>query len=114
MGVNLIWYSPTPYCEFNPINNGLGIKQCTACSINMAIEPDGTVLPCQSCYEPLGNIFRTPWRRIWDHKLCKRIRERRYVPERCRDCELLDVCGGGCPLSEEHGDYLCTDRSSNM
>jgi radical SAM protein with 4Fe4S-binding SPASM domain len=112
--INMIWYSPTPYCEFNPINHDLGIKQCTACSINMAIEPDGTVLPCQSCYEPLGNILRTRWDDIWDHKLCMRIRERSYVPKKCRDCDLLDVCGGGCPLSLKHGDYLCADRSSSM
>ena len=110
--VKLIWYTPTPYCEFNPINHGLGIKQCTACSINMAIEPDGTVLPCQSYYEGLGNILDDDWEDIWNHELCKRIRERRYLPEKCNGCELLDACGGGCPLSIEHGDYLCVDRHS--
>jgi MoaA/NifB/PqqE/SkfB family radical SAM enzyme len=53
-GTNLIWYTPTPYHEFNPVNYGFGIKQCTACAMNMAIEPDGTVLPCQSYYKSLG------------------------------------------------------------
>ena len=113
-GVNLIWYSPTPYCEFNPVNYGLGIKQCTACSINMAIEPDGTVLPCQSYYEPLGNILTDSWESIWSHELCKNIRERNYLPEKCHNCKLKEVCGGGCPLSLEHGDYLCLDRHSSV
>jgi len=113
-GVNLVWYSPTPYCEFNPINYGLGIKQCTACSLNMALEPDGTVLPCQSYYEPLGNMLTDPWSGIWDHELCKRIRERKYVDGKCSDCQLINVCGGGCPLSREHGDYICLDRHSSM
>ena len=113
-GVNLIWYSPTPYCEFNPINYGLGIKQCTACSLNMAIEPDGTVIPCQSYYEPLGNILTDPWEGIWDHDLCKRIRERKYLDGKCVDCQLSDVCGGGCPLARTHGDYVCLDRHSSM
>ena len=72
-GINMVWYSPTPYCEFNPVNYSLGIKQCTACSLNMAIEPDGTVIPCQSYYEPLGNILTDPWEGIWNHDLCKRI-----------------------------------------
>jgi radical SAM protein with 4Fe4S-binding SPASM domain len=110
----LIWYTPTPYHEFNPINYGLGIKQCTACSLNMAIEPDGAVLPCQSYYEPLGNILTDPWDRIWDHDLCKRIRERSYLDGRCAECQMKDVCGGGCPLSREHGDYICLDRHSSM
>lgn len=113
-GVNMIWYSPTPYCEFNPINFGLGIKQCTACSINMAIEPDGTVLPCQSYYKPLGNILTDPWDRIWDHELCRSIRGRKYLEGKCIDCKIANVCGGGCPLSKEHGDYVCLDRHSSM
>jgi radical SAM protein with 4Fe4S-binding SPASM domain len=113
-GINLIWYSPTPYCEFNPINHGLGIKQCTACSLNMAIEPDGTVLPCQSYYEPLGNILTDPWDKIWNHELCETIRERKYLDSKCIDCQLSDVCGGGCPLARAHGDYVCLDRHSSM
>jgi len=111
---NLIWYSPTPYCEFNPVNMGLGMKQCTACSLNMAVEPDGTVLPCQSYYEPLGNLLTDDWDRIWTHPLCERIRNREYVEERCRSCEMLQLCGGGCPLSLGHGDYTCLDRHSTM
>lgn len=113
-GTNLIWYSPTPYCELNPVNMGLGIKQCTACSLNMAVEPDGTVLPCQSYYEPLGNILKDDWRSIWNHPLCERIRKRDYVDDRCSKCEMLQLCGGGCPLSAEHGDYVCLDRHSSM
>jgi len=113
-GVKLIWYTPTPYHEFNPINHGLGIKQCTACSLNMAVEPDGTVLPCQSYYRPLGNILTDPWERIWEHDLCRSIRERRYLDGKCLECEMKDVCGGGCPLSREHGDYVCLDRHSSM
>ncbi len=110
--INLIWYAPTPYCEFNPINYGLGIKQCTACSINMAMEPDGTVIPCQSYYQPLGKAGDN-WQDIWDHELCRKIRNREYMPEKCQGCDLWQLCGGGCPLSIEHGDYLCGDRFSN-
>jgi radical SAM protein with 4Fe4S-binding SPASM domain len=113
-GTRLIWYSPTPYCELNPVNYGLGIKQCTACSINMAVEPDGTVIPCQSYYESLGNILADPWDKIWNHELCKRLRERKYLPGKCRDCGLAQACGGGCPLSVERGDYMCMDRHSSM
>jgi radical SAM protein with 4Fe4S-binding SPASM domain len=112
--VNLVWYTPTPYCELNPLQYGLGIKQCTACSLNMAIEPDGSVLPCQSYYEPLGNILEDKWETIWDNDLCKKVRDRKYVLEKCAECDLLQVCGGGCPLSLEHGDYLCMDRNSNL
>jgi radical SAM protein with 4Fe4S-binding SPASM domain len=106
-GAKLIWYTPTPYCELNPINLGLGIKQCTACSLNMAVEPDGQVLPCQSYYRPLGHILKEPWEYIWNNELCRNIRSRAYLDQGCSDCALVDTCGGGCPLARENGDYLC-------
>jgi radical SAM protein with 4Fe4S-binding SPASM domain len=113
-GINLVWYTPTPYCELSPLSYGLGIKQCTACSLNMAVEPDGSVLPCQSYYEPLGDIRKDEWTSIWDHQLCQGIRNRDYMADKCAECDLAQVCGGGCPLSLEHGDYTCLDRMSNL
>lgn len=95
----LIWYTPTQYCKFDPMQLDLGVKGCTAALYNMCVEPDGGVLPCQSYYQPLGNILHDPWDSIWEHKLSKSIRERHYIPEACQDCELLGECGGGCPLA---------------
>jgi radical SAM protein with 4Fe4S-binding SPASM domain len=106
-GARMVWYTPTPYCELNPINLGLGIKQCSACSLAMAVEPDGTVLPCQSYYAPLGNVLRDRWEDIWMHDLCRSIRERGYLDGKCVDCGLRDTCGGGCPLARRQGDYAC-------
>ncbi len=111
--LNFIWYTPTPYCELNPVNMELGIKQCTACIINMAIEPNGDVLPCQSYYKPMGNLLSDPWEEIWDSSEAKKFRSRDYAPEKCSSCTLLDLCGGACPLSWDAGDYICTDTQSS-
>jgi radical SAM protein with 4Fe4S-binding SPASM domain len=96
--LRLIWYTPTQYCAFSPLQLDLGVKACTAALYNMCVEPDGAVIPCQSYYEPLGNILRDPWQRIWHHDLAVSLRERRYVPEKCYACPELTICGGGCPL----------------
>ena len=53
----LIWYTPTLYCHFDPLLLELGVKGCTAARYNMCIEPDGSVIPCQSYYSSLGNIL---------------------------------------------------------
>jgi len=98
-GQRLIWYTPTQYCHFDPMQLELGVKACTAALYNMCIEPDGSVIPCQSFYEPLGNLLEKPWDTIWNHPLAVHLRERRYVPAKCQGCALLMECGGGCPLT---------------
>ncbi|MBN1955379.1 MAG: radical SAM protein [Anaerolineae bacterium] len=100
--LRLIWYTPTQYCAFSPLQMELGVKACTAALYNMCVEPDGAVIPCQSYYQPLGHILRDPWDAIWNHDLALSLRERRYVPEKCRTCPELPLCGGGCPLYLQH------------
>jgi len=107
LGMEFTWYTPTEYCVFNPLQLDLGIKSCSACRISMCIEPDGTVIPCQSYFISLGNILRDDWRKIWRHPLCLKLRAREYVPEKCHDCPSLNICGGGCPLKTAQEPYLC-------
>jgi radical SAM protein with 4Fe4S-binding SPASM domain len=94
----LIWYTPTQYCNFDPIQSNLGVKGCTASLYSMCIESNGNVLPCQSYYRPLGNILTDSWESIWDHKLSVQLRERRSLPAKCEGCPVVAECGGGCPL----------------
>lgn len=107
-GQKLIWYTPTQYCHFDPMQLDLGIKGCTAALYNMCVEPDGGVLPCQSYYRPLGNLLSDSWDSIWNHELAVRLRERQGLPEKCHGCDLLAECGGGCPLKFENAvpDYI--------
>ena len=95
----LIWYTPTQYCNFDPVQMDLGVKGCSAALYNMCIEPNGDVLPCQSYYTSLGNILADPWQSIWQHDLAVSLRERRNLPDECHSCALLSECGGGCPLA---------------
>jgi radical SAM protein with 4Fe4S-binding SPASM domain len=97
-GQRLIWYTPTQYCHFDPVQMELGVKGCTAAQYNMCVEPNGDVLPCQSYYHSLGNLLRDEWDSIWNHKLSVKLRERQDLPLKCEGCALLAECGGGCPL----------------
>lgn len=56
---------------------GLDIPSCGACLSNMAIAPNGDVVPCQSWLSgngKLGNILKDKWNDIWQSKKCKMIR----------------------------------------
>ena len=105
-GQHLIWYTPTQYCAFDPMTLDLGVKGCTAALYNMCVEPDGNVLPCQSYYQPLGNLLNDEWDSIWNHPLAIRLRERKNLPQKCDGCALLPECGGGCPLQFESAKIL--------
>lgn len=101
-GQRLIWYTPTQYCHFDPVQFELGVKGCTAALYNMCIEPDGQIIPCQSYYQPLGSLVDKPWQEIWNHPLAVSLRERQNLPEKCQACAFLAECGGGCPLARPH------------
>lgn len=98
----LIWYTPTQYCHFNPIQLDLGIKGCTAALYNMCVEPNGDVIPCQSYYHSLGNLLENSWVEIWEHPLALQLRHRKDIPQGCQTCDFLIECGGGCPLARQH------------
>ena len=97
-GMSFRWYGVTRYCEYNPLEAGLGLRFCSACSITIAIEPDGVVIPCQSYFEPLGNILKDKWSKIWNNPTCKYLRDRKYASSYCLECPLFKACGAGCPL----------------
>jgi radical SAM protein with 4Fe4S-binding SPASM domain len=100
-GQKLIWYTPTQYCQFDPTQQNLGVKGCTAALYSMCIESNGDVLPCQSYYTSLGNLLTDEWDAIWNHPLSLRLRERKRLPAKCDGCDLRAECGGGCPLKFE-------------
>ncbi len=78
------------------------IPSCGACLSNMAVAPDGSVVPCQSWLDgtSLGNILKDDWPSIWDGADCRAIREKSAKMEQL--CQLHhtddtpDACKGGC------------------
>ncbi len=101
VGIKLEWNTPTCYKQFNPLDYGFGPKACSAAQYNMTIEPDGSVIPCQSWFkDKLGNILKKPWSDIWNHPVAVGFRNKEYLKNRkeCVGCEFLAQCCGGCPL----------------
>lgn len=52
------------------------IPSCGACLSNMAIAPDGSIIPCQSWLSaaPLGNMLTDDWSAVWNSDRCAAIR----------------------------------------
>jgi len=110
--MRFIWYSPTPYDKLNPKKLGLGKKQCGAANVLIAVEPDGTVLPCQTYPKPIGNLLTDGFYAIWNSQEAVRIRERQFITDRCKKCGDLPTCGGGCPVLNDKGKFICSESIS--
>lgn len=70
---------------------GLDIPSCGACLSNMAVAPDGEVVPCQSWLGKdagLGNILQTEWKHIWNNPKCKK--QRKYSAKTLGSCPLKE------------------------
>ena len=77
LGMELDFTSPGWLEEETLRSLGLNlIPSCGACLSNMAVTPDGKVVPCQSWLsgEPLGDLLHDEWADIWDSPRCAAIR----------------------------------------
>ena len=77
LGMELDFTSPGWLDEETLRSLGLNlIPSCGACLSNMAVTPDGKVVPCQSWLsdEPLGDLLHDEWADIWDSPRCAAIR----------------------------------------
>ena len=77
LGMELDFTSPGWLEEETLRSLGLNlIPSCGACLSNMAVTPDGKVVPCQSWLsdEPLGDLLHDDWTDIWNSPRCAAIR----------------------------------------
>ena len=66
------------------------IPSCGACLSNMAIAPDGEIIPCQSWLssKSLGNILNDDWDAVWQGERCAAIRAKSARMEQL--CQLRE------------------------
>ena len=94
LGLDLMFTSPGWLTSMQFKELGLSDPVCGACLTNMAVMPNGAVTACQSWLaDPsgLGNLLTTPWKKIWNHPRCKKMRRTNQE---------------GCPLNESAGSEM--------
>lgn len=97
-GVRLVWYSPIPYCLFNPVLHDLGAKSCACVDGILSVDPSGQVLPCSSFENGIGSILEEDFDTIFANRQARYWKNKDFVPPACRSCPDVDVCAGACPL----------------
>ena len=105
-GMKFVWYSPVPLCLFNPVAHGLGSQSCSAADGLLSIAPDGSVLPCSSFEQGVGNLLHEPFGTIWNRRTARYWRRKEFLPPGCQHCTLANLCCGACPLYwDERGSF---------
>jgi radical SAM protein with 4Fe4S-binding SPASM domain len=118
-GRTFFWYSPTPYCIYNPVARGLGNKSCAAVDGLVHVNPRGEILPCSSWPESLGSLVERSFSEIWFSDASSRYKRKRFAPEPCAKCGSFVACQGACPLywryagEDELRAKLSTSRRQN-
>jgi radical SAM protein with 4Fe4S-binding SPASM domain len=97
-GLTFFWYSPTPYCLYNPVARGLGNKSCAALDGLVHINPYGEILPCSSWPEPVGSILAKDFQSLWFSDRSSYFKNKEFAPEACKGCASFLACQGACPL----------------
>jgi len=63
----------------------------------ISVDCDGNVQPCSYMYEIIGNIFKENLEDMWKNSvLLKQYRELEWLPSKCKNCDIFDICHSGC------------------
>lgn len=82
--------------------NGINAEQCGmngCCNIQLVVEGDGTVYPCDFyCVDgkELGNINSYSISQLLKCENAKAFVEDNYLTKECRQCRFFSLCAGGC------------------
>ncbi len=97
-GIEFVWYSPMPYCMFNPVQAGLGSKSCACVDGLVSVNPAGELLPCSSFEKGIGDLLHQPFDTVWNSRTAHYWRNKEFTPPVCERCEIRHICCGACPL----------------
>ncbi len=89
--------------------NGMNAEQCGMngfCNIQLVVEGDGTVYPCDFyCIDgmELGNINTSSISELFKSKNAKAFIEDNYTTQECKQCRFFSLCAGGCKRYRTEG-----------
>jgi radical SAM protein with 4Fe4S-binding SPASM domain len=89
-----------PYCSFEEKYYEFFVR-CDYGITLVAIDEFGNVKRCPCKKENAGNVLEEPLQKIWQESpQLVDYRNMLYFPDICKDCNLLEACGGGCMCSQ--------------
>ncbi len=108
-----------PVCLFSDddseLSEILSARMCTAGNTTITIGSEGDVRVCSYDGSSYGNILRDDFPDIWNKM--SEWRDDSLTPQECKNCNILETCGGGCRVSSKiRTDQYCklNDAAKNI
>jgi len=89
-------------------------KACSAFVSSVTIMPDGSVTPCPFLRLKLGNIRQQGLYDILNNAYRNQeLLDFLSIPQECRSCSLVKLCGGGCKAYRFNNQKSCSGKDPN-
>lgn len=116
LGIKIIFEDPIPLCAISEKYKKY-MHPCDWGITKLSVDYNGNLSRCGAdIYHSFGSIFEKNINDIWNkNESLELFRNKKYLPDRCFQCEKFRYCAGGCPISRhpEKGysiDYLAMDK----
>ena len=96
----------------NSGNNINKVANCVAGITELTIFANGDISPCFAMITSAGNIRSNTLKDIWNNSdMFIKFRDKTLIKGKCKECEYLYSCGGGCRANAyiKTGDFLDED-----
>lgn len=98
-----------PYCLIEKDVRDLS-NSCSAGITFAALDEHGNLKLCSGSSYVIGNIFEEKLERLWqDSELMEYYRSLEWLNKKCKSCENIEYCLGGCKITRPYEKPFSTD-----
>lgn len=108
-GVPIVFGTSIPLCVDKRLVTEDLNRNCNMGTKFASIAPNGDLRACNQALKNYGNILQTPLTVLWQDSSFDDYRDLRWVTGICRECPLLETCGGGCRVDNSQEADYCPD-----
>ena len=101
-GIKIIFEDPLPMCAIDSKYRKY-MHPCEWGYSKVSLDYNGNISRCGAdTFNFIGSIFEDNINLLWDSAASiQEFREKKFLHEKCRCCEMVMECAGGCPISHE-------------
>ena len=81
------------------------VQPCQAGVLFTSVTEDGDIKLCPASRTVIGNLFVSSLEEIWNNEWYTKYRSFEWLPKRCKECDLFNVCYAGCKVSRNVEPY---------